>query len=76
MIGVCQKLENQDLHVVKDTHANVTCGILIVDADLNCSVMESNVNLGRAGRVVLKAGGRPAIGYRCCTPLEAVDLLL
>ena len=76
MTGVYQKLENQDLRVVEDTHANVTCGILIVDADLNCSVMESNVNVNRAGRVVLRAGGRPTIGYRCCTPLEAVDLLL
>ena len=43
MIGVYQKLENQDLHVVKDTHASVTCGILIVDADLNCSLMGSNI---------------------------------
>ena len=69
MIGVYQKLESQDLRVV-------TCGILIVDADLNCSVMESNVNINWAGRVVLRTGSRPAIGYRCCTPLEAVDLLL
>ena len=65
MTGVCQKLTNQDLPVVKDTRANATCGILIADVDLNCSVMESNVNWGWAGRVVMKAGGTSC----CLLPL-------
>ena len=65
MTGVCQRLTNQDLRVVKDTHANATCGILIADVDLNCSVMGSNVNWSWAGRVVMRAGGLPAAFYRC-----------